>query len=358
MKWLKIFILALLLFTICLGGGYLVLTWNAPLGPALAPPVQTEIQDSYAQVSITDTPEPETQPSSTPAPSLTPTIAPVCGGPPSLNILLSGVASEGYLYGLADAIRVVRVDFQRQTVSVLAFPRDLWVDIPGIADHGIRQGKLNQAYFYGTEGMGYFDGSGYGSGLLAATMRDNFGVQIDRYLSVNLASFRRIIDAMGGVDVYFSAPVYIKSFEKPKLYLKAGSHHLTGKQAEQVVRTRIQIGDFGRIDHQSAVLQAVALKMLSPSGIQHLPAVIQQVKNSVLTDLSPAEISQLICLAEKVDPQSGIIFQEMPQGMLREDRVYDPYLDYWPYVLLYDREEITRFVSGYLDGELDKRAGN
>jgi anionic cell wall polymer biosynthesis LytR-Cps2A-Psr (LCP) family protein len=153
---------------------------------------------------------------------------------------------------------------------------------------------------------------------------------------------------MGGVDVYFSEPVYIKRFEKPKLYLQAGNHHLTGKQAEQVVRTRIEIGDFGRIDHQSIVLQAVAAKLLSPSGVQHLPGLIQILQNSVLTDLSPAEISQLVCLAEKIDPQTDIAFFNIPPSKLQESRVYDEYLDYRPYVLLYDEGELRRYLASTL----------
>ena len=348
MKWFKISTLLIFLMTVSLGGGYLVLTWNSPLAPPLASPSATEMT-GFPQVLPAASPEPAAQLSSTSAPTPTPTLVPVCGGPPSLTILVSGVAAESYLYGLADAIRVVHLDFQHQKVSVLALPRDLWVDIPRIADHGIYQGKLNQAYFYGTEGMGYFDGSGYGSGLLAATLREDFGLEVDRYLSVNLYAFRHIIDTMGGVDVTFQAPVYIKRFEKPKLYLNAGTHHLSGREAEQVVRTRIQIGDLGRIDNQTVVLKAVASQMLTPSGIQHLPGLIQVLQSSVLTDLSPAEISQLVCLAEKVDSQSGIQFYDLPEKMLREDRVYDPYLDYQPSVLLYNAGELSSFITSVLE---------
>jgi LCP family protein required for cell wall assembly len=350
MKWLKGSILALLLITIFLGGGYLYLTWNSPLGPPLAPPSGADKPNASSLRQNTAAPISEGQPSSTPAPTLTPTVVPVCGGPPTMTILLSGVASEGYLYGLADAIRVVRVDFQHQTIDVLALPRDLWVDIPEIADHGIREGKLNQAYFYGTEGMGYFDGFGYGSGLLAETLRVNFGIEIDHYLAVNLAAFRRIIDSMGGLDVYFSSPVYIKQFEKPKLYLKTGSHHLTGKQAENVVRSRIEAGDLGRIDQQTVVLKALAGKMLSPAGLQSIPDLIQTLNNQVLTDLSPAEISQLVCLVEMIDPQDQISFVNIPDNQLWEDRVYDPYLDYQPSVLLYDPDTIRKLAGRFNSG--------
>ncbi len=84
----------------------------------------------------------------------------------------------------------------------MAIPRDLWVDIPGAAAHGVTQGKLNQAYFYGTEGMGFYDGSGYGAGLLAHTLQSNYGLHVDHYLTVNMYAFRNIVDALGGLDVY------------------------------------------------------------------------------------------------------------------------------------------------------------
>jgi polyisoprenyl-teichoic acid--peptidoglycan teichoic acid transferase len=351
MKTIKIGVISLLVFTICLGGGYLYLSWVTPLGPGLDSAVPTSMPESSLPTLDPAAQEASQLSTFTPAPLPTPTIVPVCGGPTSMTILLSGVASEGYLYGLADAIRVVQVDFQSQTVSVLAFPRDLWVDIPGISDHGISQGKLNQAYFYGTEGMGFFDGSGYGSGLLAETLREDFGVRIDHYLAVNLSAFRDIVDTMGGIDVYFSQPVYIKSFEKPKLYLRAGNHHLAGKQAENVVRTRIESGDLGRIQQQTVVLKAVAAKMLTPSGYQNIPNWIQLLKNSVLTDLSPAEITQLVCLGEKLDPEQDIKFYNIPKDKLREDWIYDPYLDYQPSVLLYDQDDIRRMVASVFNYE-------
>lgn len=267
-----------------------------------------------------------------------------------MTVIVSGVASEGYLYGLADAVRVVHLDFQRETISVLSLPRDMWVDIPLIADHGIEAGKLNQAYFYGTEGMGYYDGPGDGSGLLAHTLQVNFGLHVDHYLAVNLQAFRQIVDAMGGVDVYFPNPVYTKWFGEPKLFKKAGNRHLTGKEAEKVVRTRIEIGDFGRIQQQTLVLKAVAAKMLTPSGLKRLPALVKTLKNNVQMDLSPAEIRTAICLLEHIDPQEDISFYDIPQDMLRGTRVRDTHLDYMPYVLLYDTEEIKKVIADFQGG--------
>ncbi len=62
-----------------------------------------------------------------PSPAVTPTDAPVCGGPPTMFVLLIGSDSraDSYQAGLADAIRVVRIDFQNPGISYLAFPARL-----------------------------------------------------------------------------------------------------------------------------------------------------------------------------------------------------------------------------------------
>ena len=101
---------------------------------------------------------------------------PLCNGPAVMTRLVVGSdeRSEDYLYGLADSIRIVRIDFTAPKMMILDVPRDLWVEIPGIADHyGVTHGKLNQAYFFGNPGMGYYDGPGEGPG----TARPHPGVE-------------------------------------------------------------------------------------------------------------------------------------------------------------------------------------
>jgi len=343
LKIFKYIVLGLAGFTILLGLGYLALTWNKPLSSALNLPTETPQVSSTSDPDLLGTGTPSASETLSP----TPTIEPVCGGPTTMNILVSGVASNTYLYGLADAVRIARVDFQNKNVTVLALPRDLWVEIPGLGDRGIYAGKLNQAYFYGTEGMGYFSGSGYGSGLLAETIQNDYGFRADNYLAVNLASFRRIIDTLGGIDVFLPEDVYKKVNEQPKLFLKAGSHHLNGKEAEMLARNRITIGDFGRINHQSIVLRAVAAKLLSPSGVAAIPALVDQLKSNVLTDLSPAEISQLVCLAGMLDFQEDLEFVTLPEELMVEQMVYDPVRGINTAALVGDTPAIRQLMSDF-----------
>ena len=139
-KLIKIITFSLAGLTFLIGGGYLLISsWNQPFNQALTLPTEP-----IGDVGIIETQDSQTDehPPSEPG-TLTPTIEPVCGGPPSLNILISGVSSNSYLYGLADAIRIARVDFQTKEVFVLALPRDLWVQIPGLESRGIDAGKIN-----------------------------------------------------------------------------------------------------------------------------------------------------------------------------------------------------------------------
>ncbi len=351
----KIGIILVILIAVNVVGWYMYFNWNTPLGEPLE--LSTATAEQEVESTLADTPEvaitEEVAATGTPEAVSTPSIKPVCGDDPYLTILVTGVDSEGYLFGLADSIRLVRLDFQTKKVTVLAFPRDLWVEIPEIAQYGITEGKLNQAYFYGTEGMGFYNGPGYGSGLLAQTLLSDFGVEVDHYISVNLYAFRNIVDALGGLDVYLPEDVYIRYFDEPKLYLEAGTHHLDGKQAEQVVRARIEIGDFGRIRNQTLVLKALAVKMLTPNGIKQIPDLANRLFAYVLTDFSPADISKMVCLAAYIDPQEDIVFENViPVEEEAEigQWVMDKYQGYQVYALVYNKETIAQRLADFQAG--------
>ncbi len=195
----KRIVFVVFLFFLGIAGLGLYRVYRQPLGPGLELPTPTRAMSTLTTVPVeamaaigTETEIPATS---------TSTPQPLCGGPAVMNILAIGSDARGdhYLYGLADIMRLVRVDFVNGRVTILEVPRDLWVQIPEIADHyNISQGKLNQAYLYGNKGLGYYDGPGEGPGLLARTLSLNFGAQPDHYLAVNMHTFEAIVDAVGG----------------------------------------------------------------------------------------------------------------------------------------------------------------
>mgnify|MGYP006287272447 CR=1 FL=1 len=242
----------------------------------------------------------------------------ICNGPDEpIYILVLGIdwRHPGYLYGLADTIMVFRVDFQARDVRVMGFPRDMWVEIPGIEDKADRtHGKLNQAYFFGTEGMGYYDGEGYGAGLLSETMRVNWDLEIDHYLVLNMRVFRDVIDAMGGIKVYNPSPVYSFHSKKPK-YL-AGGMVMGGREALMYARTRdLTRNVLDRVDRHEIMLKAICEQAWSLEVIPHIPELIASYRGNVFTDMHLSRISQLLCLSASVD-QESIQYTRIPHNIL------------------------------------------
>lgn len=334
-------------------GIYSLQTYSAfaaqPLGPALPAEAQA------LPPTWTPSPSPPTVELTPPgfvtlAPTISfPTNTPpaVCGGLAPINILVIGADSrvDSYLYGLADAIRIVRVDFSVPRVTVLEFPRDLWVYIPHIADNlnGQDHEKLNQAYLYGQPGFKYWDHSSQGSGLLALTLNENFGVRVDHYATVNMRTFVNIVNAVDGIDITIPDKRTADSTGLP-----IGDHHLNGDQTLKVVRSR-RSGDFERTDNQNLVMCALRKKLTSPAVVTQIPKLIESFKDNIRTDLSPAQLSQMACVGTQLEPQN-IVFASFPMELFKQGRVYDPVFDKRIYILEADfdsmRDYVARFQAG------------
>ncbi len=332
---------------------------SRPLGPRLALPDITLIP---LEPTWTASPPPEVSAvsSSIIASTLTPihAKAPLCGGPDIMTLLVIGTdaRSDTYLYGLADVIRIVRLDFITPKVTVLEFPRDLWVEIPEIIDD-IHQDheKLNQAYLYGNPGFGYYDHPSAGPGLLALTLNLNFGVRPDHYGAINMRTFENIVDAVEGIDVTLAERVdgRVGKDTNPGLVFRAGKHHLDGQRALMLARIRTgegAEGTFGRADNQNLVLCALREKLTRPEVVTKIPALVDSFRDNVQTDLSLEQLSQLACLGTKIDP-ADILFTSFPQEYFRPSKdVYDPVFEKTVFTWNVDfnilRDYVNRFNIG------------
>ncbi len=270
----------------------------------------------------------------------------------TLLVIGSDERSEDYLYGLADSIRIVRIDFTSPEVMVLDIPRDLWVEIPEISDHyGITHGKLNQAYFFGNPGMGYYDGPGEGPGLLARTLELNFGLRVDHYLAVDMKTFRRMIDAIGGVDIYLDSRIDLNENQdgaNPEYVFEPGAHHLDGQMALKLAMNRYPT-IFQRARYQDIVLKAIQNKLLTPAMLPELPGLLAQFSQSVQTDLSPSDISTLLCIGQAL-PRDGINMVAFPEQLFSSGHMYDPYRQVNTYILEADFNQIRADMADFMNG--------
>jgi len=144
----------------------------------------------------------------------------------------------------ADTIILMHLYAGSKRAVLISFPRDLRVEIPG---HGKQ--KINAAYPLG------------GANLMIKTITQLTGLQINHYVEVNFASFQGIVDAVGGVPLYFPKPV---SDKKSGLNITtAGCINLNGSQALSFVRARYiyPTADLGRIQGQQRFMRALLSKV-------------------------------------------------------------------------------------------------
>jgi len=375
--------LSIALLTLLLAAGILIYPraaqkLTAPLGPGLELPTYTPTLDctgaqpctptatppcSGAQPCVsTGTALPVSQESTPTAPPVTTatsfeqataTPQPLCGGPPLMAVLAIGADSDDYDYGLADVIRVARVDFVTPKVSVLSMPRDLWVEIPDIAEHyDITHGKLNQAYFYGGPGMGYYKGPGGAPGLLARTLDLNFGLRVEHYGAVNMSTFVKVVDAVGGVDLYLPKDVDGRPIDDRTAdmgYFTAGQHHFNGEEALRLSRIRKKYNDFTRMDNQNMVICALKAKLTSPAVLPKIPQIIAAFQGAVLTDLSLEQIGQMACLLPHLK-RENLLFTSLPGEILSPSRVYSPQQKNTTFVMEADYDVIRDYVKQFMEG--------
>jgi len=303
-------------------GLLLLKLWKRPMAPSLPTLVPTATQGVIA----TDTPQGSTPEvtedateavTATPTPDVTqtPTAEPMCGGPANMVILTIGT-NRGF-YDLADVIRVVNVDFVNGEVYIVPLPRDLKVDLPpGITEFPSPQ-KINEGYFLGTPVWQLGADESGGAALMAQTLAYNFGISVDHYVVVSGEGFRKLVDAVGGVQIYL--PVAVKDENQAHADFPAGNQVLDGYHAWLLARVRKNVGDLGRIERQTLIVKALLDRVTSPQILSKLPDLINLYSALVMTDLSPEQMAQLVCLLQKMDnPKEHFHFYSVPRDMLDE----------------------------------------
>ena len=324
---------------------YFYSIWDKPLGPSLQGVSSGQsLTGSDQPTTSTGQPVPSPEQLQTPVFLFTPAQfstqeqanqpQPLCGDVPVLTVLAIGIdfRGEGYLYGLADVIKIARIDFTTHKVSVLTLDRGIWVEIPGISDHyGITHGMLNQSYFFGVPAMGYYDGPGGGAGLLAQTLKRNFDLNVDNYVVVDFTAFVKFVDAIGGIDVYLPEPVDGNvppdgsTTRGEGNYYSAGTHHLSGMQALNLARIRYGYSTLDRDRNQDTIIKAIYAKITSPEIILRIPKILEAFKNAGLTDLSPRQIEDLVCLVQKMN-STDLSMKAIPDEYYVYDWIYSEYM--------------------------------
>ena len=125
-------------------------------------------------------------------------------------LLARDIANGEPPYG-ADLIRFVRIDFDNQTVRLIAVPRDLWVATPHLAPLNVDHSRLGLVYYLQEQATaGTSDQiATAATGAVAQALYDNYGVTADHYLFLEMKYFAQALDQLGGLDVNIPAAITV-----------------------------------------------------------------------------------------------------------------------------------------------------
>lgn len=188
-----------------------------------------------------------------------------------LNILIIGTDSRGEDRGRSDSLMVAHYDQKRKQPKLTSIMRDSYVDIPGYG-----KDKINAAYSYG------------GIELVRKTLKENFDLPIEYYVTIDFDHFKEAIDNLFPKGVTIDAE---KDLDLDQVFIKAGKQKMDGNTLLQYSRFREdEEGDFGRIRRQQQVLSAISQQVTNVTSLSKLPKTTGKLLGYVDTNLSESTI--------------------------------------------------------------------
>lgn len=185
-----------------------------------------------------------------------------------MNVLLIGEDdSKGATYGRSDSMILISVNTITKEIHMVSFWRDSYGLIVHDQDGGeayVTYEKINGANAYG------------GPDLVVSTIEHLYKIRIDGWVMTDFSKFKKLIDAMGGIDVN------VKEYENDFLLRTApvswptshvGKSHLNGREALVFARIRHLDSDVNRAERQRKVIKAIINKAGSLSITQLTKAV-------------------------------------------------------------------------------------
>jgi LCP family protein required for cell wall assembly len=196
---------------------------------------------------------------------------------PDAGAFLGDVACD-----CTDTIMVLRVDPQTHQAHLLSFPRDLYLPISGTGETA----RINTAHAHGVQ-------------TLIDTIQDNFEIPINHYVEIDFVGFQKLVDAVGGVPMWFDAPV--RDIHTGLDVREAECQVLNGEQARKFVRSRYlqyqdsdgtwrsdPTADLGRITRQQVFVRRAVAKAVG-EGLSN-PVTLNKLVSAGVANVSLDEL--------------------------------------------------------------------
>jgi LCP family protein required for cell wall assembly len=232
-----------------------------------------------------------------------------------VNILLLGTDDRALnINGLTDSMIILSFNADARQVKMTSIMRDTWVRI-----HGKGEQRINTANRFG------------GPALAMRTVNECFGMNISKYVLINMIGLSAMIDELGGVEVdvmaeeqryvnfylseYRDMLVKLPENERTDIEMAANLQsfgpqtHMTGAQATAFSRIRYIGTDYQRTVRQRMVLLSMAQKV-KDAGISKLPSILPNLLACCTTNITTGEVLDLVINGLHVDLEDESSIQQ------------------------------------------------
>lgn len=198
----------------------------------------------------------------------------------SFNVYISGIDTYGPISSVSrsDVNIIMTVNRETKKILLTTTPRDSYVPI---ADGGNNQkDKLTHAGIYGVDASIH-------------TLENLYGIDLNYYARLNFTSFLKLIDLLGGVDVYNDQEFTAHTNGK---FYPVGNVHLDSEQALGFVRERYSLadGDRDRGRNQQKVIVAILQKLTSTEALKNYDSIIKGLQDSIQTNMPLETMMNLV----------------------------------------------------------------
>ncbi|MEX0629971.1 MAG: LCP family protein [Chloroflexota bacterium] len=255
------------------------------------------------------------------APSLSSSLLGPLSGNQPVNVAFLGYAGReghGGQY-LADSINILSVDPATSATTLIAIPRDLWVE-----GHPLfpENGKINEAFAAGWDMGGVHEAGHAATDVLEYVT----GLSIDHWIALDFDGLAAVVDAVGGVTIdnprAFAYTLNEQNFQSGFFEagsFEAGTLELDGAAALAYARARYtsvpeEVGDFARSERQQRVLAALRARLGDglPGSIGPGLALMDALSTHLATDLSAIDLALLsghLAADRRIALTEGIILE-------------------------------------------------
>lgn len=245
-------------------------------------------------------------------------------GDSRINILSLGVDAAA---GLTDSIQVISIDPVNKTLAILSIPRDLYVFNPTEN----RQTKINEIYNSAIDRCAakklVCDANvDAGGEMMKGVVANLLGVPVSYFTKVDFDGVKKIVDAVGGIQVYVDKPIVDPFYPSGDGYqtfkISAGLQQMNGDTALKYSRSRETTSDFDRARRQQQVIGAIKQKAFSLNILTNpkkVSDIITVVGHHFKTDLQTNEIASVLKLLTEIDSNQTTtkVLDNGPDGPLK-----------------------------------------